>query len=66
MKTIEDIKNEIERLNKAIDNDNFVKNPDGTKLQEHVYHQRLGAITFLTWVIEEELEQHEDIPDTPY
>lgn len=63
MRTEQEIKETIEKLRTAIKEEGFVPVPDGTRLKEHVYHQRIAAIDYLEWVIktDEQLEEEAEL-----
>jgi hypothetical protein len=58
---IEKIQGQINILRAAMVADAFVPRPDGTKLKEHLYYIRLGAVQYLEWAIKtREQEEKED------
>lgn len=61
MKSESEIIEMITTLENAIKDEGYVPIADGKRLQEHVYHQRIGAITFLKAVLDE--DEYENIPD---
>lgn len=61
MKTENEIREMITTLENAIKDEGYKPVADGKRLQEHIYHQRVGAITFLKAVLNE--DEYEDIPE---
>ena len=66
MKSEQEIRNEIAILRKAIEDEGFKPVPDGTRLAEHTFHQRMGAILFLEWALAEEQYEYIPEPEDPF